>query len=63
MDSLLQGLEGASVYLDDILVTGSDEAVHLQNLERVLDKLMAAGLKLNRASVFLWHPVWSTLVM
>ena len=38
-----------SVYLNDILVTESDEAVNLQNLERVLDKLMAAGLKLNKA--------------
>ena len=60
MDSLLQGLEGVSVYLDDILVTGSDEAIHLQNLERVLDKLMAAGLKLNKSKCIF---MGSTLVM
>ena len=48
MDSLLQGLPGISVYLDDILVTGSTLEEHLQNLDMVLDKLQSAGLRLNR---------------
>ena len=56
MDSLLRGLEGVSVYLNDILVTGSDEAVHLQNLKRVLDKLIAASLKLNKAKCIFMAP-------
>ena len=56
MDSLLQGLGMVSVYLNDILITGSDEAVHLQNLERVFDKLMAAGLKLNKAKCIFMAP-------
>ena len=38
------------------MVTGSDEDIHLQNLERVLDKLMAAGLKLNRAKCIFMAP-------
>ena len=48
MNSLLQGLPGISVYLDDILVTGSTLEEHLQNLDMVLDKLQSAGLRLNR---------------
>ena len=36
MDTLLQGIEGVSVYLDDILVTGPTEEEHLKTLERVL---------------------------
>ena len=33
MDTLLQGIEGVSVYLDDILVTGPTEEEHLKTLE------------------------------
>ena len=44
MDTLLQGLRGVSVYVDDILITGATVEEHLQNLERVLQKLQAAGL-------------------
>ena len=36
IDSLLQGLQGTSAYLDDILVTGATSEEHLQNLDRVL---------------------------
>ena len=49
MDTLLQGLPKVCVYLDDILVAGVDEADHLNNLTKVLDKLEEAGLMLNES--------------
>ena len=36
------------VYLDDILITGDSEAAHLRNLEAVLSRLEAAGIRLKR---------------
>ena len=36
IESLLQGVKGVMVYLDDILVTGSTEEMHLRALEEVL---------------------------
>ena len=48
MDSLFQGCKGVSVYLDDILVTGSTIDDHLQNLDKVLNILATTGLMLNR---------------
>lgn len=58
MDSLLQGLKGVSVYIDDILVTGSSIEDHLHDLEVVLGKLNEAGLKLKRSKcVFLAESV------
>lgn len=48
METLLRGLKGVSDYIDDILVTGSSTAEHLQNLEAILDRLEKAGLRLNQ---------------
>ena len=44
MESLMQGLPGVSVYIDDILVTGAAEEEHLKRLEDVLTRLERAGL-------------------
>ena len=54
MDSLLQDLPGVVVYLDDVLVTGDSEENHLENLNRVLERLEAAGVTLKESKcVFL----------
>ena len=44
MDTLLQGMRGVSVYLDDILIAGASIDENLQNLEAVLKKLKDAGV-------------------
>ena len=44
METLLRGLKGVSVYLDNILVTGVTLHEHLQNLDAVLTKLNSSGL-------------------
>ena len=56
MDTLLQGMRGVSVYLDDILIAGDSIDDNLQNLEAVLQKLNDAGLRLNRSKCFFCHP-------
>jgi hypothetical protein len=38
MDSLFQGFSRVCVYIDDILVTGSNEEEHFSNLQKVMDK-------------------------
>ncbi|XP_037574536.1 uncharacterized protein LOC119456791 [Dermacentor silvarum] len=46
MDNLFRGMRHVAVYLNDILVTGTDDGDHLQNLHNVLARLQDAGLKL-----------------
>ena len=58
METLLQGCDGTSVYIDDILVSGSTVKEHLQNLDKDLAILSTAGIKLNRDKcAFLSPPV------
>lgn len=45
MDQILAGLPGVVCYLDDILVTGTDEESHLQHLDASLEKLKEYGLR------------------
>ena len=56
MESLLRGLDGVSVYLDDILVTGSTHENHLHNLAAVLEQIEPAGLRLNHCKCFFLQP-------
>ena len=49
IESLLQGIEGVVVYLDDILITGSTEEKHLKTLDEVLSCLDRAGLRVKRS--------------
>ena len=52
METLLQGLPGVCLYLDDILITGQSDQEHLTNLSAVLQKLAAAGMKLKPTKCF-----------
>ena len=56
MENLLQGLNNVCIYLDDILVTGSSERDHLENLAAVLDKLERAGVRLKRSKCHFMLP-------
>ncbi|XP_064468421.1 uncharacterized protein K02A2.6-like [Ornithodoros turicata] len=44
---ILEGLEGTSCHMDDILIYGKDQAEHDQRLEAVLKTLAKAGVTLN----------------
>ena len=46
METLLAGIDGCIVYVDDILVTGRNDAEHKRNLEMVLQRLQDAGMRL-----------------
>ncbi|CAI5695044.1 unnamed protein product [Oreochromis niloticus] len=48
MSTLLKGLEGTVVVMDDILVFGANKEEHDQRLDAVLQTIKASGLKLNR---------------
>lgn len=48
MEKLLQGIEGVTIYLDDILVTGKNRKQHMERLCEVLRRLEEAGLKIKR---------------
>ena len=48
MDQILQGIPYTQCILDDIIVTGEDDAEHLRNLETVFRRLSEAGLRVNR---------------
>ncbi|KAL6483813.1 hypothetical protein MHYP_G00086850 [Metynnis hypsauchen] len=47
MVETLEGLQGVSVYMDDIIIHGKDMTEHDERLQRVLERLESAGLKLN----------------
>jgi len=65
MSDLMVGLEFARAYLDDLLIisteSGFDE--HLVKLEKVLDRLSEAGLKINATKASLHKQNWNILVI
>ena len=49
MDTILQGIPNVLCYIDDILVTGTDDDSPLQNLSIVLDRLQRHGIRMKKA--------------
>ncbi len=48
MESILRGIPGVLVYLDDILIAGGSEDENVERLQRVLSRLREVGLRLKR---------------
>ena len=48
METLLQGIPGVCIYIDDILVTGKTTEEHLEHLTEVLRQLKEAGMRLKK---------------
>ena len=49
IESILQGIDGVVVYLDDILITGVTKEAHLKTLDEVLSRLDRAGLRVKKS--------------
>lgn len=52
IDTILQGLPGVQCILDDMIITGKNDAEHLANLDRVLQRLEQYGLRVNKDKCF-----------
>jgi len=53
MSDLMRGLEFVRAYIDDLLIlTKGNFDTHLDNLEKVLERLQVAGLKINASKSF-----------
>jgi hypothetical protein len=48
MKQLLEGLEGVEVIMDDMLVWGENNEQHNERLIKLLERLRAIGLQLNK---------------
>lgn len=49
MDTLLKGIPGVCVYIDDILIASQDEASHQNTVLRVLSKLEECNIRVNNS--------------
>ena len=51
MENILKDIPGVVVRVDDILITGRTDEEHVENLEKVLQKLQSKGLKLKESKI------------
>ena len=57
MEQLTSDLNGVAIYLDDILVSGTDAQDHLNNLQALLTRLQEKGLRCRREKCVFAQPV------
>jgi len=48
IENVLQGVPNTIVYLDDILITGTNDKEHLNNLSELLKQMQQTGLRLKK---------------
>ena len=56
MEQLIGDLPGVAVYLDDILVSGTDAASHISNLRQLLQRLQERGVRCNKDKCLFAQP-------
>ncbi|XP_072182146.1 uncharacterized protein [Diadema setosum] len=56
IEGLLADIPHTVAFLDDVLVTGATEKEHLENLDKVLNRLNDAGLRLKREKCVFFAP-------
>ena len=61
MNRILDGVEGVVIHMDDLLVYGETLEQHDERLQIVLDKLMSAGMTLNKAKCKFGVPTFEFL--
>ncbi len=61
MEQVLQNCPGTQVYFDDIIITGKDDTEHMENVERVLSRLQASGIRLKKEKCEFLKPSMSYL--
>jgi len=61
ISQVINGIDGCASYLDDIIVTGQNDAEHLSRLEAVFERLAAHGLRCNRQKCDFFKPEVSYL--
>lgn len=49
IENLLAGIDGVTVFLDDVCVTGPSKDIHLKRLRTVFQKFQEAGLRLEKS--------------
>ncbi|XP_073954832.1 uncharacterized protein [Choristoneura fumiferana] len=49
IENLLAGIDGVTVFLDDVCVTGPTKALHLERLEKVFQRFQESGLRLEQS--------------
>ena len=52
MDEVLQGIPRTVCYINDILITGSNDTEHLEILQKVLERLEEHGVRAKRSKCF-----------
>ena len=57
MEGLLPGIPSTGVLLDNILISGPSPEKHLDNIDKVLERLSQAGLRLKAAKCQFMKPV------
>ena len=58
MDCVVSDIPGAACHLDDIVITGVNESVHVATIRKMLERLRDAGLKVKRAKCsFIWPKI------
>ena len=59
IDAMIADLPGVASFIDDIIVTGKDHSEHLQNLNRLFERISEYGFTVNRTNASFSAAAWN----